>query len=102
MAFDVSAIRQALQRVDDRIGKQIAGSGVDMHTLGQKMNSGNDHFKFGGGNAFNLAKSPYDVWGGQYKHIRPYGATFSHPEGLEAAYKNAGGLVDNVSAAWSK
>jgi hypothetical protein len=41
--------------------------------------------------AFNTAKSPYDVWSGQYTQIRPRGATFMHPEGIDAAWKAAGG-----------
>ena len=43
----------------------------------------------GGKVNFNVVKSPYDVWGGKYTAIRPRGATFEHPEGIEAAYKKA-------------
>lgn len=51
-------------------------------------------------NKFNIAKSPYDVWGGKYTAIRPRGATFEHPEGIDAAYAKARqpilGLLDLV------
>jgi hypothetical protein len=44
--------------------------------------------------SFNTAKSPYDVWGGQYTAIRPKGATYAHPEGIDAAFeKDMGGLL---------
>lgn len=41
--------------------------------------------------AFNVAKSPYEVWDGRYTQIRPKGATFEHPEGIDAAWKKIGG-----------
>ena len=41
--------------------------------------------------AFNTAKGPYDVWNGKYTATRPKGATFMHPEGIDAAWKAAGG-----------
>jgi hypothetical protein len=43
----------------------------------------------GGKNNFNVVKSPYDVWNGQYTQIRPRGATYAHPEGIDAAYAKA-------------
>jgi hypothetical protein len=40
----------------------------------------------GGKVNFNVDKSPYDVWNGKYTAIRPRGATYAHPEGIDAAY----------------
>lgn len=39
--------------------------------------------------SFNTAKSPYDVWNGKYSAIRPRGATYAHPEGIDAAFEKA-------------
>lgn len=54
----------------------------------------------GGKNNFNVVKSPYDVWNGQYTQIRPRGATYAHPEGIDAAYVKAHqpilGLLDLI------
>lgn len=54
----------------------------------------------GGKNNFNVVKSPYDVWNGQYTQIRPRGATYAHPEGIDAAYVKARqpilGLLDLI------
>jgi hypothetical protein len=41
----------------------------------------------GGAVNFNVAKAPYNVWGGQYTQIRPRGATYAHPEGIDAAFE---------------
>lgn len=46
-----------------------------------------------GGNQFNVANSPYDVWSGKYTQIRPKGATYANPEGIDAAYNNALGML---------
>lgn len=55
----------------------------------------------GGKVNFNVVKSPYDVWGGQYTQIRPRGATYAHPEGIDAAYAKAQqpilGLLDLIA-----
>jgi hypothetical protein len=54
----------------------------------------------GGKVNFNVVKSPYDVWNGKYTAIRPRGATFEHPEGIDAAYAKARqpilGLLDLI------
>lgn len=46
-----------------------------------------------GDNQFNVAKSPYDVWSGKYTQIRPRGATYANPEGIDAAYNKALGML---------
>ena len=44
--------------------------------------------------SYNTAQSPYDVWSGKYTQIRPRGATYANPEGIEANYTKALGLLD--------
>lgn len=46
---------------------------------------------------YNTAKSPYDVWSGKYTQVRPRGATFLSPDGIEADYNKAkSNLLDAI------
>lgn len=37
--------------------------------------------------SFNVAQNPYEIWDGRYNQLRPRGATFLHPEGIDAAWQ---------------
>jgi hypothetical protein len=69
-------------RVASLLADKMGTSAKDLWAISQNT---------GGKVAFNTVKSPYDVWSGQYSQIRPRGATFMHPEGIDAAWKAAGG-----------
>ena len=65
-------------------------SGGDMDKWAELVNKGTPY-------SYNVAKSPYDVWSGKYTQIRPRGATYANPEGIEAGYNKAmGGLLGQL------
>lgn len=65
-------------------------SGGDMDKWAELVNKGTPY-------SYNVAKSPYDVWSGKYTQIRPRGATYANPQGIEAGYNKAmGGLLGQL------
>lgn len=76
--------------ITDALALAIAakmGVGKDKDKWAELVNTGLPY-------SYNTAQSPYDIWNGKYTQIRPRGATYANPEGIEANYTKALGLLD--------